>query len=69
MATESDLFLGIFEDYLKDVGRMKDKSRASKLVAEFELLFWRGTLLKVNLFSVLLVLGWVADALLKPVSI
>ena len=33
MATESDLFLGIFEDYLKDVGRMKDKSRASKLVA------------------------------------
>ena len=57
MATESDLFLGIFEDYLKDVGRMKDKSRASKLVAEFELLFWRGTLLKVNLFSVLLALG------------
>lgn len=69
MATESDLFLGIFEDYLKDVGRMKDKSRASKLVAEFELLFWRGILLKVNLFSVLLALGWVADALLKPVSI
>ena len=66
MATESDLFLGIFEDYLKDVGRMKV---ASKLVAEFELLFWRGTLLKVNLFSVLLALGWVADALLKPVSI
>lgn len=69
MVTESDLFLGIFEDYLKDVGRMKDKSRASKLVAEFELLFWRGTLLKVNLFSVLLALGLVADALLKPVSI
>lgn len=56
MATESDLFLGIFEDYLKDVGRMKDKSRTFKLVAEFELLFWRGTLLKVNLFSVLLAL-------------
>lgn len=69
MATESDLFLGIFEDYLKDAGRMKDKSRASKLVAEFELLIWRETLLKVNLFSVLLALGWVADALLKPVSI
>ena len=44
MATESDLFLGIFEDYLKDVGRMKDKSRTFKLVAEFELLFWRRNL-------------------------